>query len=149
MKHQVAAALLAMVVLYPPHGANAQGARIFSTRLSPVPLDATMVGNVVGSGSVTATLTGSKLSITGTFEGLRSPASVARIHKSPKPGIRGPAMLDLKVSTGSSGTINGEFDLTAAQVQELVQGRYYVQLHSEKAPDGNLWGWLSLQENRR
>ena len=149
MKHQVAAALLAVVVLFPPHGANAQGARTFHARLSPVPLDATMVGNVVGSGSVTATLIGSKLSITGTFEGLRSPASVARIHRSPKPGIRGPAILDLKVSTGSSGTISGAFDLTAAQVQELAQGRYYVQLHSEKAPDGNLWGWLSLQENRR
>ncbi len=149
MKHKVAAAFLAVVVLYPPPGANAQDARIFSARLSPVPLDATMVGNVVGSGSVTATLTGSKLSLTGTFEGLRSPASVARIHKSPKPGIRGPAMLDLKVSTGSTGTISGAFDLTAAQVQELGQGRYYVQLHSEKAPDGNLWGWLSLQENRR
>jgi len=149
MKHKVGAALLAVVVLYPPHGVNAQGARIFSARLSPVPLDATMVGNVVGSGSVTATLTSSKLSITGTFEGLRSPASAARIHKSPKPGIRGPATFDLKVSTGSSGTISGAFDLTAAQVQELEQGRYYVQLHSEKAPDGNLWGWLSLQENRR
>jgi hypothetical protein len=149
MKHKVAAALLAVVALYPPGGANAQGAATYRTRLSPVPLDATMVGNVVGSGSVTATLTSSKLSITGTFEGLRSPASVARIHRSPKPGVRGPAILDLKVSSGTSGTISGAFDLTAAQVQELAQGRYYVQLHSEKAPDGNLWGWLSLQENRR
>lgn len=149
MKHKVAAAFLAVVVLYPPSSANAQGARVFSARLSPVPLDAKMVGNVVGSGSVTATLAGSKLSITGTFEGLRSAASVARIHKSPKPGVRGPAILDLKASTGSSGTISGAFDLTAAQVQELEQGRYYVQLHSEQAPDGNLWGWLSLQENRR
>jgi CHRD domain-containing protein len=149
MKHKVSAALLAVVVLYPAGGANAQAATTYKARLSPVPLDATMVGNVVGSGSVTATLTGSKLSITGTFEGLRSPATAARIHKSPKPGIRGPAILDLKASAGSSGTISGAFDLTAAQVQELAQGRYYVQLHSEKAPDGNLWGWLSLQENRR
>jgi hypothetical protein len=149
MKHKVSAALLAVVVLYPAGGANAQGATTYRARLSPVPLDATMVGKVVGSGSVTATLTGSKLTVTGTFEGLSSPANAARIHKSPKAGVRGPAILDLKVSTGSSGTISGAFDLTAAQVQELAQGRYYVQLHSEKAPDGNLWGWLSLQENRR
>jgi hypothetical protein len=149
MKHKVAA-LLAVVALCPPVFANAQGAaKTYSTRLAPVPLDAKMVGNVVGSGSVTATLTGSKLSITGNFEGLRSAATVARIHKSPKPGVRGPAILDLKVSPGSSGTISGAFDLMEAQVQELAQGRYYVQLHSEKAPDGNLWGWLSLQENRR
>ena len=149
MSGKIAAALLAVSVLSPPHSANAQGARVFSARLSPVPLDAAMVGHVAGSGAVRATLTGSKLSITGTFEGLRSAASAARIHKSPKPGIRGPAILDLNASTGSSGTITGAFDLTAAQVRELEQGRYYVQLHSEKAPDGNLWGWLSLQENRR
>jgi hypothetical protein len=24
----------------------------------------------------------------------------------------------------------------------LRQGRMYLQLHSESAPDGNLWGWL-------
>lgn len=148
MKRTTAAALFGLVMLYPPGGADAQGAATYKARLSPVPLDATMVGNVVGSGSVTATLTGTKLSITGTFEGLRSPASVARVHRSPKAGVRGPAIFDLKVSPGSSGTISGAFDLTAAQVQEIAQGRYYVQLHSEKAPDGNLWGWLS-QETRR
>ena len=149
MKHKVAAALVTVVVLYPLVGARAQGATTYKTRLSPVPLDASMVGKVVGSGSVTATLTGSKLSVTGTFDGLGSPANAARVHKSPKAGVRGPAILELKVSPGTSGTISGAFDLTAAQVQELAQGRYYVQLHSEKAPDGNLWGWLSLQENRR
>ena len=149
MKRTTAAALFGLVMLYPPAGADAQGATTYRARLSPVPLDAKMVGNVVGSGSVMATLTNTKLSITGTFEGLRSPATAARIHKSPKPGIRGPAIFDLKVSTGSSGTIGGALELTAAQVQELAQGRYYVQLHSEQAPDGNLWGWLLLQESRR
>ena len=148
MKHKVAA-VLAVVVLYPLLGVSAQGGTTYKTRLSPVPLDAKMVGNVVGSGSVTATLVNSKLSVTGTFEGLRSAATAARVHKSPKAGVRGPAFLDLKVSPGTSGTISGAFDLTAAQVQELAQGRYYIQLHSEKAPDGNLWGWLALQENRR
>ena len=98
---------------------------------------------------MTATLTGTKLSIAGTFQGLNTPATVGRIHKSPKPGIRGPMLFDLTVSSSTSGTIGGTFDLTAAQVQELAQGRYYVQLHSEKAPEGNLWGWLLSQENRR
>ena len=34
-------------------------------------------------------------------------------------------------------------------VADLEKGRLYVQLHSEKAPDGNLWGWLTPQENKR
>ncbi len=58
------------------------------------------------------------------------------------------------VLTGSklsiSGTlVSGSFDLTASQVADLEKGRLYVQLHSEKAPDGNLWGWLLLPESRR
>jgi hypothetical protein len=27
-------------------------------------------------------------------------------------------------------------------VEALKAGRFYIQLHSERAPDGNLWGWL-------
>jgi hypothetical protein len=142
-----AAALAALVVLLAP-GIGAQAARTYKARLSAVPMPAFST-NVVGSGSVTATVTGSKLSVSGTFDGLATPATVARLHKSPKPGIRGPAIFDLTVTQATSGAITGAFDLTAAQVQEIAQNRYYVQLHSEKAPDGNLWGWLFVQENRR
>jgi hypothetical protein len=127
---------------------QAQAARTFKTRLSPVPVAAYNV-NVVGTGTVTATLTGNKLAIAGTYEGLASAATLAKIFKSTKPGVRGDALLDLKVSGGTSGTITGQFDLTPAQVQELSASRYYVQLHSEKAPDGNLWGWLMPQEKGR
>jgi hypothetical protein len=149
MKRIISVTLFGAALLFPAGGARAQDVKTYGGRLSPVPLTVAMQVDVAGSGSVTATLTSTKLSITGNFEGLRSPATVARIHKGTKPGIRGPALFDLKVSTGSSGTISGAFDLTAAQVQELAQGRYYVQLHSEKAPEGNLWGWLLLQESRR
>ena len=40
------------------------------------------------------------------------------------------------------------FDLTPIQLADLEKGRLYVQVHSEKAPDGNLWGWLLPQEKR-
>jgi hypothetical protein len=140
------AALAALVALLPGSPLQAQGAKTYKTRLSPMPVPAYQP-TIVGSGSITATLTGTKLAISGTFEGLATPATVARLHKSPKPGIRGPVLFELTVSKGTNGTISGAFDLSAAQVQELGQSRYYVQLHSEKAPDGNLWGWL--QEPRR
>lgn len=51
----------------------------FKARLSPVPIDLAMQSTVAGSGSLIAVLTGSKLSITGKFEGLRSPATIARV----------------------------------------------------------------------
>ena len=131
---------------------SAQAPRTFKARLSPVPIDIAMQATVAGSGSVAAVLTGSKLSISGTFEGLRSPATIAQVHKGPIRGVRGPLVFDLAVTKGSDptgGTVSGSFDLTALQVADLEKGRLYVQLHSEKAPDGNLWGWLLLQENRR
>jgi hypothetical protein len=121
---------------------SAQATRTFKARLSPVPIDLTMQATVAGSGTATASLAGSKLTISGTFEGLKSPATIARIHKSPTRGVRGPEILTLTVSQATSGSISGTFDLTPPQVTDLQNGRLYVQIHSEKAPDGNLWGWF-------
>jgi hypothetical protein len=130
---------------------TAQQPHTFKARLSPVPIDVAMQATIAGSGSVSAVLTGTKLAITGTFDGLKSPATIARIYKSPVRGVHGPNVFDLTVSKSdpASGTLSGSFDLTTIQVADLEKGRLYVQLHSEKAPDGNLWGWLLPQENRR
>ena len=148
MRTRLAAALAVALIIFLTAGIGAQSARQFKARLSAVPVPA-FSANVVGSGTVTASLSGTKLTVSGTFDGLATPATIAQIRKSPKPGIRGPELFDLTVSKATSGTISGTFDLTPAQVQEIAQNRYYVQLHSEKAPDGNLWGWLFAQENRR
>jgi CHRD domain-containing protein len=130
---------------------SAQQPKTFKGRLSPVPIDMSMQATIAGSGSVSAVLTGTKLVITGSFEGLRSPATIAQLHKGPIKGVRGPNIFDLTVAKTepTSGTISGSIDLTALQVTDLEKGRLYIQLHSEKAPDGNLWGWLLPQENRR
>jgi hypothetical protein len=130
---------------------TAQQTKTYRARLSPVPIDVSMQATVAGSGSVSAVLTGSKLALTGTFEGLKSPATTAQIHKGPTRGVRGPNVLDLAVTKtdAASGTISGTFTLTSIQVADLEKGRLYVQLHSEKAPDGNLWGWLLPQESKR
>jgi hypothetical protein len=129
----------------------AQQPKTFKARLSPVAIDVSMQATVAGSGSVSAVLTGTTLSITGTFEGLRSPATIAQLHKGPVKGTRGPNIFDLAVAKteATSGTLSGTIDLTPLQIADLEKGRLYIQLHSEKAPDGNLWGWLLPQENRR
>ena len=129
---------------------SAQSSKAFRARLAPVPIDLSMQATVAGKGTVTATLAGGrKLSLTGTFEGLRSPATIAQMHKSPVPGVRGPVVFDLSASNDTSGTISGSVDLTDAQMTDLEKGRLYVQLHSEKAPDGNLWGWLMPDGGKR
>ena len=114
-----------------------------------MPIDVQMQATVSGSGSLTAVLTSSKLTVNGTFDGLRSPATIVQMHKSPTRGVRGPVVFDLTATQGTSGTITGTVDLTAAQVADLEKGLLYVQLHSEKAPEGNLWGWLLPAEAKK
>ena len=63
--------------------------------------------------------------------------------------MRGASFADLTASAATSGEISGSVELTAVQVEDLEKGRLYVQLHSEKAPDGNLWGWLLPEIRRR
>jgi hypothetical protein len=120
-------------------------AQTFTARLSPVPLDTAMMETVTGSGSATAVLAGTKLTVTGEFQGMKSPATVAQVHLSPVTGVRGAAVFDLTVEKLPSGEVSGSFSLTAEQADSLRKGRLYIQIHSEKAPEGNLWGWLLPQ----
>ena len=114
----------------------------FKTRLSTVAMDASMRITVAGTGAASASLTGNRLTVEGSFEGLRSPATTAKLHLGRITGVRGPAVFDLKVAPATSGTISGAFDLTTDQVDDLRKGKFYIQIDSEKAPEGNLWGWL-------
>ena len=120
---------------------NVQNAEKFKARLSPVPINISMMSTVAGTGSLTATLQGKQLTIQGTFEGLRSPATTVQIRRGPK-GIPGPAVLDLMVTKAERGTVSGTLELTPEQIADLRNGRLYVQIQSERAPNGNLWGWL-------
>lgn len=120
----------------------AQTPETYKVRLSPVPVEAQTRANIAGIGSATATLAGSKLSITGSFEGLQSPALSASMHQGPVTGVRGPSILDLTVAHATNGAISASVDLTAQQIESLKRGKLYIQIESEKAPDGNLWGWL-------
>jgi hypothetical protein len=140
--------MLALVVTIAAATLGGQSGTAYGGRLSPVPISAQMAESVAGVGRVTATLNGNTLVVEGTYEGLQSPATGARLHRAQK-GVRGPAVFELKVSGGTSGTVSGTLQLTPAQIDDLRRERFYVQIHSEKAPEGNLWGWLMSQEIRR
>ena len=121
----------------------------YRARLSVMPLDIAMQATMAGSGSVTATVKGSTLVINGTFTGLKTAATAVRVHRGPRMAMRGPAIGDLTASAATSGTISGSVELTKTQLDDLAAGRLYVQLHSEKAPEGNLWGWLLPSEAKK
>ncbi len=120
----------------------AQNPERYKVRLTTVPMDGGMRNTVAGSGSATATLTGATLAINGTFDGLRSPATAATVHSGAARGVRGASVAELTVSKATKGTLAGSISLTPEQVKGLREGRLYIELASEKAPEGNLWGWM-------
>jgi hypothetical protein len=114
----------------------------FKVRLRPVPIEASTAADTTGAGEAAGSLAGTRLTLRGNFAGLKGAATVARLHQGPVMGVRGPAIADVPVPAAASGTFSAEVALTAAQVEALRQGQIYLQIHSEAAPDGNLWGWL-------
>jgi hypothetical protein len=118
------------------------GVQKFRARLAPTPIDATMRADVTGSGAATATLAGAKLTIAGTFAGLRGPATAARLLAGPATGVRGKPVAELAAVKAESGEVKGAVELTPAQVEDLRKGRLYLQIDTEKANNGALWGWL-------
>jgi len=133
--------LMGMLLLAICAAAEAPKSESYKVRLSTVPVDATMLSRVAGSGSLTAVLNGDRLTFSGTFHGLRSPATHASIHLGPR-GIPGPPIIDLAVPNATSGDVTGTIELTPSQIEDLRSAKLYVQIDSEKAPEGNLWGWL-------
>jgi hypothetical protein len=120
----------------------AQTRETFKATLSAVPADFRTRADLAGSGSVTAVLEGSKLAITGSFEGLKAAATTANLHSAVAAGVRGPVIADLSLPKATSGTITGSIELTAQQITSLRHGGLYIEIHNEKSPDGVLWGWL-------
>jgi len=114
----------------------------FKVRLRPVPIEASTAASTTGAGEATASLAGTRLTVRGNFSGLKGAATVARLHEGAVMGVRGPAFADVSVPSATNGTFSAEVALTPAQVEGLRQGHIYLQIHSETAPDGNLWGWL-------
>ncbi len=118
-------------------------------RLSPLPTDLAMQETIAGLGAATATLAGTTLTVEGTYRGLRSAATTVRVYESPRPGLRGPLVGEFASGGGTMGTFKGTVTLTREQAAAFGTGLLYVQVQSEKAPDGNLWGWLMAPKGRR
>jgi hypothetical protein len=144
MRIRSAAGLLIVVVLASAAIGSAARAAPFATfkgRLSPLPINPVTAPLTTGVGSLIATLDGTNLAISGTFEGMNSPATTAKVRRAPK-GLRGPAVWDLTVTRATHGTFTGTFALTATQAEDVMKSWYYVQIATEQNPDGQLRGWI-------
>jgi hypothetical protein len=148
--------LTACLVMFAVCVGFGQSGNSYKARLAPAPplglrgeRGTTPASFVAGIGTATATLSGRKLTINGSFEKMASSATVAKVGLGLAPGARLDLIHDLTITKaaqatppGTSGTIAGTMDLTPAQVDALKAGKFYIQINSEGAPNGHLLGWL-------
>ena len=110
-----------------------------------------------GTGSVTLTLSGLTLSLSGSYSGLTTAMSAGHIHGPGAPGVPASVIYDLinlgVLSGTTSGTYNGSITLvpvvtgyttTAQQIADLNAGLWYLNIHDSTFPGGEIRGQITL-----
>jgi hypothetical protein len=77
-----------------------------------------------------------------TFSDLTSPPTGAHIHGPQRPGANAGVQVDLAPKGVLKSPIEGSAVLTDGQVEYLVAGRMYVNIHTQKYPEGELRGQI-------
>jgi hypothetical protein len=124
---------------------GASAATTVQVRLSPGPRLVGTRAPSSGSGAITAILDGNTLTLKGSFQGLLATPTTAQLRIGSLPGVRGPAIATLTLSpaaVSTSGAIDGEVKLTPEQLAAFRKGGLYVEIDSDSAPEGDLWGWI-------
>ena len=116
--------------------------RQFLGEFDPFPHDMATRDNVIGAGTITAMLSGNRLTIRGEFAGLSSPATGANLRMGLAMGVPGQKIADLTITKADNGQITGTITLSAAAIAALERNAIYIELDSAKAPGGNSWAWL-------
>ena len=97
-----------------------------------------------GTGEATITLndaTGA-VSVAGTYRGLGSEAVAAHIHGLAPEGENAGVIVPLTISGGTDGTVSGSGTLSAAQIQGMLDGLTYVNVHSKNLGGGEIRGQI-------
>lgn len=118
----------------------------FRARLSPMPTTPQTVSEILGEGEVILTLSGNTLNVAGEFMGMSSMATAAHVHNGP-PAQPGPVIHTLTISNSNTGEISGNLTLSDAEITELKANNFYIQIHSETNPAGELRGWVFLRSH--
>ena len=96
-----------------------------------------------GSGTVEAKLNKDSrmLNWTVTYSGLTGPATAAHFHGPAMAGVNAGVVVPFAAPLASP--IKGETKLTEAQVQDLMAGKWYANIHTAANPGGEIRGQMS------
>jgi len=96
--------------------------------------------NSTATANVTVTLnrTTGAVTVSGTFGTLSSPATVAHIHGPAGVGQNAPALIPLTLPSTTTGDVTGTGTMSQVQMNDMMGGMTYVNIHSENFPDGEI-----------
>lgn len=100
-----------------------------------------------GTGSLTATLNTDTNELTYhiEFSGLTGPVAAAHFHGPAAEGANAKPQLPIK-GTPITSPVDGKATLTAEQAKELVDGKWYFNLHTAANPGGEIRGQVVKAE---
>ncbi|MGD9738621.1 MAG: CHRD domain-containing protein [Bauldia sp.] len=84
-----------------------------------------------------------------TYEGLTGPATGAHFHGPAEPGENADVVIDLTGGDAAGGLdspIEGEATLTQDQFDQLIAGDWYVNIHTEANPGGEIRGQVVAKD---
>lgn len=94
-----------------------------------------------GTADVTVDLDAKTVAWTVSYEGLTGDATAAHIHGPASEGENAGPVINM-----SDAVMDGEAAITADQISALEDGKYYVNIHTEQNPNGEIRGQLSKVE---
>ena len=139
MRSRYALALLGLLLV----PSLAFGATGFSTTLSGLQEVPPNASNGAGTAVVVLNNAQTQFTYSVTFTGLTGNTTASHIHKAAI-GVNGGVIFGFSPPLGvTSGAFNGVVNPTAAQVADLFAGLYYVNIHSNVFPGGEIRGQLA------
>lgn len=93
-----------------------------------------------GSGDITVDTATRKLTYTVTSSGLSGDATAAHFHGPAAQGENAGPVVDISAAIAS-----GSADITDQHLADLQAGKWYLNIHTKKFPDGEIRGQLEAQ----
>ena len=93
-----------------------------------------------GSGTIMLDRATHKLYWDVSYNNLSSPVTAAHFHGPSGPGVAADVQVPVDVPTGFTDRVQGEAQLTDEQMREVLGGLWYLNIHTEEHPDGEIRG---------
>jgi hypothetical protein len=85
-----------------------------------------------------------------TYNGLSSPVTVAQFHGPAQPGKNAPGLVSLtKQGSPVESPITGQVTLTPEQGRQFAAGDWYINIHTQTHPDGEIRGLVLTPQPER